>query len=236
MVKKNLSILLPHSDDELFILPFIKMKMNQGHVVNVFFITSDFNPMREEESLKVLADFGDIRIVQFGRLNDISDGQLSLFAETVSDLLEKNSLIQSSDFLVTPIFEGGHVDHDGIFKIGHQLACKLQKTHLAFSLYNAYGTPFVRVASIILGPVQGTIETIHFSLAEGLTYLKKSFCYKSQRVILAVLFPGLVWTFLVKRKIEILKVAHFNPVDPHPGRIFYKNPWKNKIKYLLRVT
>ena len=172
MVKKNLSILLPHSDDELFILPFIKMKMNQGHAVNIFFITSDFNLIREEESLKVLAGFGDMRIVQFGRINNIADGQLSLFTEKVNELLEKNSLIQASDFLVTPIFEGGHVDHDEIFKIGHQLACTLKKPHLAFSLYNAYGTPFVRVASIILGPVQGSVETIYFSLADGLTYLK----------------------------------------------------------------
>lgn len=235
-MNKFLSILLPHSDDELFILPFIESQINQGYVVKIFFVTYDFNPLREGESTKTLSQYEGLETIQFGKLNNVIDGKLHNSHPEVLHQLEENTFIQSSERLVCPTFEGGHVDHDEIFKITYALASKLKKPLYTFSLYNAYKTPFVRVATLFQGPVQGNKEVISFSFKSGLSYLKKSFYYKSQYVVLTVLFPGLFRTFLLKRRIEILKVTHFDPNAPHPGKLFYDNPWKNRIKSILRVT
>ncbi len=235
-MNKFLSIILPHSDDELFILPFVESKLQQGFLIKIFFVTSDFNPLREEESGKMLSLYDGVEVIQFGRLNKISDGKLSSVSEDVLRLLGEHSFIKSSLYLVCPTYEGGHMDHDATFKIGYALALKLEKPLLVFSLYNAYQTPFVRVSTFFQGPVVGEKEIINFSFRKGLSYLRKSFYYKSQLVILTVLFPGLFRTFLLKRRIEILKVKHFDEKIPHPGRLFYSNPWKNRIKSLLRVT
>ena len=231
-----MSILLPHSDDELFILPFVEEQLLQGILVKIFFITSDFNPLREGESNKTLSHLAGVEICQFGILNNVRDGKLSHSSADVFTLLEKDSSILASDILVTPIFEGGHVDHDEIFKIGYALALKYKKMHLCFSLYNSYSTPLVRVATIFQGPVKGNLQTVTFSFRKGLSYLRKSFYYKSQYVVLAILFPGLVRTFILKRKIHILEVTDFNPNLPHPGRVFHSNPWKTKIKSILGLT
>lgn len=230
-----MSILLPHSDDELFALPLINQKINEGWKINIFFITSDSNSIREEESKKMLSHFPNVTIHQFGRLNKINDGNLKNCKEIVESLLEKNSLIQSSDAILTPVFEGGHVDHDSAFIIGHSIASKLSKPHYCFSLYNAYETFFVRVSALRAGPVQGEIETINFKLSEGHSFLKKVFFYRSQFVILAILFSGLFKIFIMKRKMEVMKVSSFDPARKHPGRLFYENQMKNKIKSLLRL-
>lgn len=234
-MNKILSILLPHSDDELFILPLIESKILQGFLVKVFFITTDFNPGRARESGKMLSQYNEVEIIEFGTINNVIDGKLRLSSDKVLALLDIDSIIQSSQLLVCPTFEGGHVDHDEIFKISYALALKHKMPLYCFSLYNAYQTPFVRVSTLFQGPVQGEKEIISFSLKRGISYVKNCFIYKSQFVILMILFFGIFRTFILKRRIEVLKVTHFDPGIPHPGKIFYENPWKNKIKSFLRV-
>lgn len=234
-MNKFLSILLPHSDDELFVLPFIERKLTEGYKIHIFYITTDMNVKRRNESQEMFSHFKNIEIHHFGQLNNILDGKLNEQNLEAQILLEKNTILKNSELLITPILEGGHTDHDAIFKIGYNLSIKFNKPLLCFSLYNAYRTPFVRVSTMYQGPAQGDIETITFSFFKGLKYLKKGFYYKSQIIILAVLFPGLVRTFLLKRKIEILWVNSFDSEKKHPGRIFYESNLKVKLKTFLGI-
>ncbi|MBC7429434.1 MAG: PIG-L family deacetylase [Bacteriovorax sp.] len=230
-----MSILLPHSDDELFALPFINKKINEGLKIHIFFITTDFNAAREKESEKMLSHFPEVEVHHFGKLNNIEDSSLKNCRDVVQNLLANDFIIKSSESIVTTMYEGGHIDHDEVFKIGVFLSDTLNKPHFSFSLYNAYRTPLVRVSTFFPGPVKGETELIYFSLAEGWSYLKKVFYYKSQFVALSVLFSGLFKTFILKRKIEIIKISSFDPDLDHPGKAFYKNKWKDRIKTLLRV-
>ena len=227
---------MPHNDDELFILPFIESQISKGYLIKVFFMTYDNNPVREGESSRTFDKYKEIETFQFGRLYNLMDGNLSKSSDIALKILLENQLIQSSETIVCPTYEGGHVDHDEIFKISCTVALRLQKPLIVFSLYNAYQTPFVRVATLFEGPVIGEREVITFSLYSGFNYFKKSFFYKSQLVILLVLMPGLLKTFLFKRKIEILKVKNFDPTIPHPGKLFYESQLKKKIKTVLGLN
>lgn len=235
-MNKNLSILLPHSDDEVFILPYIEAKLAEKCNIHVFFITTDLNPQRKLESEKVFSAFQGVHIYHFGLKNKILDGKLSEQASLVLTLLEEIPMILESNYLVTPMYEGGHKDHDELFKIGHALSVKLDKPQYCFSLYNAYQTPLVRVATLFQGPVRGQIEVVRFNISKGIKYLRNIFNYKSQYVILAVLFPGLIRTFLLKRQIEILHVSSFDPLANHPGALFYNNGLKSKLKSILGIA
>jgi hypothetical protein len=236
-----MSILLPHSDDEVFILPFLQQLIKQGFILKVFFITTSANQahaiIREKESENTLSTIvAGTEIVNFGRIYNILDGNLPNLHQKVLDLLLADKNIILSEGIITPILEGGHFDHDEVFKIGNLISIAQKKNHFCFSLYNAYKTPFVRVSTIFQGPVRGNLETIKFSFCEGLNYLAKCLNYKSQFVILTFLLPGLISTFLIKRKIQILHVTSFDSQSPHPGNLFYENSFKKRIKQLLGVN
>lgn len=230
-----MSILLPHYDDELFILPFIDQKVKEGFKIFLYFFSTDLDPSREEESLKMLANYSSVEVVSFGIRHNIIDGKVFEKKHFIIDELRRNVHIASSDLLVTPMFEGGHYDHDEIFKVGHSLATELKIPQLCFSIYNGYDTSFVRVARIIQGPAQGLVETLRFSLSDGLSYLAKCFYFKSQWKILSVLFPGMVRLFIFRRRIELLVVTSFDQTLPHPGPLFYENQLKAKVKKILRL-
>lgn len=229
---KILSILLPHCDDELFILPYIEKKSSEGCLVKVFFLLSS-EEKRQKESQKIFSRFKNIVVSYLGNDHFIADGKLKNNSEKIFGALLLNKQIMDSEVIVTPIFEGGHIDHDETFIIGQKLAKKMNKVHLCFSTYNSYHTPLVRVATVYQGMVFGKIEKIHFSFWKGIKYLRQCFHFKSQFVILVVLFPGLVRTFLLKRQIEVLQVERFDISDPHPGKIFYNNDFKKKVQAFL---
>ena len=235
-MKKNLSIsiLLPHCDDELFVLPFIEKKISEGYIVNVFFLI-EASVVRQKESEKLLSKYSLVNVFHFGTIHKIPDGKISEHQEIVFSLLKSDEKIISASSIITPAFEGGHVDHDEIFLIGHQLLRNLNKTHLCFSTYNSYKTPFVRVSKIYKGIMDGEFEQVNFSLLDGMRYLFQCFYFKSQFIILAILFPGLIRTFLFKRKIELLRVTSFDSKATHPGKIFYQNDLKKKMKAFLMV-
>jgi hypothetical protein len=232
-MNKFLSILLPHCDDELFVLPFIEKKTSEGYVVCVFYLV-EANLQRQKESEELFSQYKAVKIFHLGSLHNIQDGKLSSSLDYIFEILSNYAEIHSCEILMTPMFEGGHIDHDATFQIGYRLGSKLKKDHFAFSTYNAYETPFVRVATVFQKIVTGKIESVRFTFLEGLNYLRQCFRFKSQFVILTFLFPGLVRTFLIKKKIEILKVEDFNPQALHPGRIFYKSALKDKVKGFLK--
>jgi hypothetical protein len=230
----SISILLPHCDDELFILAFIEQKISEGYLINVFFLL-EANLIRQKESQKIFSKYSAVNVSHLGFDHHVPDGKLSEHHERVLLLLDKNEKIQNSQFIVTAAFEGGHVDHDASFLIGNELSRRLNKDHFCFSTYNSYQTFFVRVSRIYLGKMDGEITEVRFNINDGIRYLFNCTKYGSQFVILAVLFPGLVRMFLFRRKIEMLRVIKFYPDRPHPGRLFYESNFKKKMKSLLLV-
>jgi hypothetical protein len=234
-MNKYLSILLPHCDDEIFLLPFLEKKISEGYCVNIFFLLQS-SPIRQNESQKFFSQFANVTIFHWGNMYLVPDGKLSSHTCIVSKSLLAHSNIIQSVLIIAPMFEGGHIDHDEAFLIGYKLSQELKKTFMCFSTYNSYQTPFVRVATVYQGKVLGSIESFSFSFRQGLRYLSQCRFYKSQFVILMVLFPGLVRTFLVKKRIELIRVESFDPTGMHPGRVFYNNELKKRVKTFLMAN
>ncbi|MBC7458139.1 MAG: hypothetical protein H7235_07665, partial [Bdellovibrionaceae bacterium] len=133
--------LLPHFDDEIFIIPKIRTDREHGHSqLFIFFMSS---PLRAKESLRFLQKLGIAteKVLLMGDKFAANDGQLlNYFNEFYSAMISLTQIHNDDIEIVCPAFEGGHHDHDAISILGRALAKSWQCNLFEFYLYHGYGT------------------------------------------------------------------------------------------------
>lgn len=106
--KKTL-IISPHSDDEIFTLPFIYSPDNNFESIDLLLIENDPSRFRECSSSCKKHGFNLIRFPT----NFAAKGLF--FYELIDDLVNYFSDLEGKyDLILSPIIEGGHQDHDSV--------------------------------------------------------------------------------------------------------------------------
>ena len=209
MYKKTIIYLLPHYDDEMFVIPKIVTDLKNNYELKFFFLMK--SEQRLKESQKYLTRLGVYKenIITIGEILDVEDGFIHLKIESIYTILvsylEKYSNI---DEIVSTAYEGGHNDHDMASLIARCLAQKFKIKFMEFYLYNGNSTrgKFYQVAS----PIQiSKIITIKYSLRDFLTIIIAPIFYKSQMNAMLGLWPFLLFKILLKKPLTL------NVVETH---------------------
>jgi hypothetical protein len=196
MSKKTVIYILPHYDDEIFVIP--KIECDLKNKCNVIFFYLMKSSLRLQESIKFLTSLGVTKqnIYSLGELLNIQDGSVhlslaTLFQELISQLKQFGPIIE----FVCTSFEGGHHDHDATSILTRVLAKKLNSKVSEFSLYNGYGTrgKFYNVASP--RNIKKNVK-IHYSASNYLSLLCVPFVYRSQVKAMLGLLPLLFFKSL----------------------------------------
>lgn len=255
-LNKNVSlIVLPHQDDEFFILPYIEYLLKIGRDIRVIYITngkySDHDPVtRINESQKTLSNYGvDLKnIVHYGYENSVNDSEIPFKLNQIHDYL-KNLILSYHDNVVeilAPAWEGGHQDHDALNRVILNILHGFNKTSIfhQFYLYNSYKTiaPFFRVMYPVC--MNEKTKEFCFTFKSSIRAVYNAFNYKSQyKTFFGILIPSIV-QFTIFRKIYLqIPNPQFNLDPPHSGillyerrrRFEYSNMLKNLKKYKISI-
>jgi LmbE family N-acetylglucosaminyl deacetylase len=226
------AILLPHMDDEVFIIPYlVELREQNSSDVSIYFLTKsegrdnrfDQN-VREQESIRAIAKILPDAAVHFlGRKFDAKDLDLH---KNLLVYFEHLKMLLANDFktIVSPHFEGGHIDHDSACILAFELARALGCHHLTFNIYSARAKsgPFYKVAkpteelSLRVKAPIGAAVYAHTLLIPAR--------YRSQLLTWLGLYLPLVWRTLVMRKFSLNSGFAFNPNEmPNFGKVLYEN-------------
>ncbi len=153
--------LLPHQDDETFVIPKITSDVRSGNICIFFYLTTHALPLvakrRNDESRNFLKRLGikDSQIYFIGQELNILDGCLHNHIGDVAERIKYHIGFQTGMLggsiieYVTPAFEGGHQDHDVAFVLASYLTKHWPAAVLEYFMYNGFRTKgrFYRVAS-----------------------------------------------------------------------------------------
>lgn len=225
-------ILLPHMDDEVFIIPYlVKLREQKSSDVSIYFLTKsegrdnrfDQN-VREQESIRAIAKILPDAAVHFlGRKFDVKD--LDLHRNLLVHFEHLKALLTNNfNTIVSPHFEGGHIDHDSSCVLAFELARALGCRHLTFNIYSAraksgpfykVGKPIDRLSLRVKVPI-GAAVYAHTLLIPAR--------YRSQLLTWFGLYLPLVWRTLVMRKFSLYTDVAFNHNEmPNFGKVLYEN-------------
>jgi hypothetical protein len=218
-------------DDEVFIIPYLVfLREQKSHDVSFFYLTKSegrnqkFNQgIREFESKKmILSILPEARIEFLGRKFDVED---LLLHENIDILFEylNQELDGTCDQIISPHFEGGHIDHDSSSFLASHLAKKIDAELLTFNLYSARGNygPLYRVAKAFESP--GTALKVGVLRHSYIYMIQIPFIYKSQIRTWIGIYPALFWRILVLRKFSLIQTPSFNAnLKPNKGRVLYE--------------
>ena len=207
--------LLPHYDDEIFVIPKIRQDLASGHSpLFVFFMSS---PLRSNESIKFLGKLGVAKesIILLGEKFQVPDGSLlnflpQFYTELLSQVGGEEKMVE----IICPAFEGGHHDHDAISLLGRALANSWSCEILEFFLYHGYGTKgkIYRVASPLFAEKK---KTYRYSFEDRVRLLGVPFTYISQLKSMLGLWPFLVVKSILKPLVFRVSSGHSLMIDSH---------------------
>jgi len=245
-IKYTSLLIIPHQDDEIFILPYLIKLIRDGHKVVVIYLTNGKYAnhsvyIRRKESCDVLKSVGinsqDIKFV--GENLNIRDGEVINNLNILSVELFKIIMQYGEDLseILTPAWEGGHHDHDATNFIVNYVALKMSKARQVcqFYTYNAHGVrhPFYRVMHSI--KPSDLVKPFKFSFYDGLRTL---FCirhYKSQYFSFIGLAPELIYRLIFIRNLELdYNLPDFD-IKPHDGGLFYENRKRFNFDYFKEL-
>lgn len=213
MSKKTVIYILPHHDDEMFVIPKINKDLQDGHHLKFFFLMKSELRMKESQIFLTALGVKNEDIISIGKKFDVKDGVVHLSLENIyNDLYTTLSNLENVDEIVCTAYEGGHNDHDVAAILSRALAKKINVKVLEFYLYNGYGTfgKIYKVAS----PGRLTKKlTYRYRLNDFMAFLKAPFVFVSQ--ISAML--GL-WPFLFL-KIIFLRPLTLNVLNPEQLKV-----------------
>lgn len=227
-------IILAHPDDEVFLIPrVIELKASTRLIFAYLTDPGEaLRTVRQNESLSVLRRFGiseeDVWFI--GSATQTADGALHLEAEKVLQ-----NLISRIDFLTisitsiyTPLWEGGHQDHDACCHIAWNLKTKLpipQPQITGFSMYHGEGSSGLFFRTHIPPSIYKKATTRYrISLKSALTTVRAMFGYFSQWKTFLGLGPFIAWHSLVRRHAFYVRIEDMWPLQqrPHDGPLLYE--------------
>jgi LmbE family N-acetylglucosaminyl deacetylase len=248
----KISILLPHMDDEVFIIPYlVEVKSLSYDQVSIYYLTKSegrnlrfSQEIREKESLQMVKSILPSADVEFlGRKYNVGDQHLHESLSEIFKYLEEQ-LENNCDVLISTHFEGGHIDHDSAGILTGQLAKSLGCNFFTFNLYSARqkNSSLYRVAKSTEWSLEQ--KKIKIRLPVYFHSLLIPYIYKSQIRTWVGIYPPLIWRFLVRRKSHLNVSPEFNPFSkPNNGRVLYENrfdgrydQWVSKIEEFVIFT
>ncbi len=224
--------LLPHHDDEFFMLGPIRERLAEGRRVVVAYLTfgsiyGASSEQRVAESDGVLKGCGvsteDVH--QLGVEQDIFDGRLHTRLtdafRTVERLLPRYSFTE----ICVLAWEGGHQDHDSAHYLGAMLGrLRLPQAELReFPAYTAYRRPAPLFSVMRLIPGRGPIDRSPVPFMERFRILRTAMVYRSQRRTFVGLMPGILTRLFLRGGLESRRVAGIDyHTRPHTGALYYE--------------
>ncbi len=243
--RKNIYYILPHHDDEMFVIPKIMRDLKENHQIKFFFLME--SDLRMKESVKFLTRLGvkGESIISIGKKLKVPDGSIHLFMDEIySTIMATANSEKKLEEIVCTAFEGGHNDHDSASLIARNIAGKFNATVFEFYLYNGHGTrgKFYKVAS----PVNLVAKvTISYSWRDLITVLRAPFIFASQLSAMIGLWPFLMLKILMFKPLTLnrllpgqLEWSDFGsaPLYERWGRITQSEFNTNKNDFIRNIS
>jgi hypothetical protein len=195
-------VLLPHCDDEIFVL-FSNLKFIKNQSFDFCFMFKTFNSDdREKESKHFLRHFSkmDFNINFIYRKNQkLYDNNLNIIE--VQILKEKlTNLIKQNNMILLPALEGGHQEHDLAALIVGQICRDIDYKGRLF----CYSTYSLKKRFLYFGLSSKICHKI-YTFNEAALILKIPFLYKSQVWTWVGLWPLFIKRLLCKQSISIIE-------------------------------
>lgn len=219
--------LLGHYDDEYCALPLISAFAKAGADQRFFYLTEPVRgavgEVRRAESLALLRRFGvdPAAVVHLGRDLAINDQGLHSRLDDAWAAIAQTSGPQAAT-VVTPAWEGGHVDHDLCAVLAAALAARTQGQALQFGLYNGKGLagPLFRAATPL--PENGPAERAAMSAGDWLAFAGAVRFFPSQAPVWSTLWPAMFARYARAgfryQRLEPGRVRQ----RPHAGALLYE--------------
>jgi LmbE family N-acetylglucosaminyl deacetylase len=218
---KTVIYILPHQDDETFLIPKIRLETLLRAPQFIFFLTKsavspNLSLIREAESTTFLKSLGvqEKNILFLGSSLSVLDGTvidnfLRLKEELINAIRQVLSRSQSEDVeFVTTAFEGGHHDHDAAYILTRHMANEFKAETKEVFLYNSYRRPgkLYRVAA----PYgQGHYESYIYTPSDIFALLRVPLVFKSQWKAMLGLWPFLFFkSFFRPLRVRVTKYSN----------------------------
>lgn len=239
--------LLAHPDDEVFILPRLRLDIHSGETIACIFLTDGGAgktsvAARTRDAYRALGSLGLAtgRIVCLGAAHGLPDCGLHRHLDRALQLLQDCTAgFPDCDIIYTPAWEGGHADHDAVHLLALVLAGKLpgRPRVLQFPLYRAAGRPpgAFRVMSPL--PGNGLVHAHRLTIQEGLASIAYIRYYRLQWRSWLGLLPGIMLHYLAVRK-EYLQEGSIERVRsrPHRGRLLYEQRYGLSFENVMNAA
>ena len=136
MSKKNILILCPHADDEIFTFPFIRSEIFSDFKVTALFFTETFVRKKEAKKSCFLNHWESLFAFDLGY--KFIDSLIHINYKELNSLI--NELFDKYQIIFSPLIEGGHQDHDTIAYsvIKNSILRKSNKVYF-YPTYSAFG-------------------------------------------------------------------------------------------------
>lgn len=228
----NAVVLLAHQDDEWFALKLMQA-LSTNFKLHVYYLTDGSakgleHAVRDAESSLALrsAQLPALEYEFLGSENRIPDGQLPENIERAWCLLHPRCSELKPSLVVSPDWEGGHVDHDATFLLAAALRSSLLSVeeHWTFPLYNGESTfwKLFRVGQLVAASRANAVE-LKLSLKQSLFFLGLIRFYKSQLKTWIGLLPGSLRILLFRRSfVYSTKATRFKYARPHEATLLYE--------------
>jgi len=225
--------ILAHLDDEYCAAPLIWQARREGLDQHLLYL-ADYRDRRmgrrrlaETRAYVARQGLPPERAQAIGLDGGIFDGALHLrVPDLLALVLEAVSGVGQISRIVTPAWEGGHMDHDVCAWLGVRLGERLGAPVRQFSLYHGEGLPgpLLRGASPLAE--NGPVRRIELSPGEWLRWAAGVRAFPSQAYAWSGIWPAMMlglarhgfgWQGLSSQRVE---------QRPHAGRLFYERMFK----------
>lgn len=222
-----------HQDDEFGVFQRISLARALGHRVFCIYLTSGVSEgqstsVRDEESIKVLANFGVARhdIIFAGAHLGIPDGKLVSHLDRAIDwVVQWIDSLDDIEAIFIPAWEGGHPDHDALhaavliatFDIETQVPIR------QFALYNGYKCSGLLFRVFKPLPENGIIESTSIPWHSRVSFLSYCLSYPSQRKSWIGLLPFtfIHYIFFGTESVQAVCLKRLSE-RPHCGQLYYE--------------
>lgn len=244
----SVAIFFAHMDDEVFLIPTINRLNAENKKIYCYFLTKSegrndrySQEIRESESIKFLSRLAPNAEVNFlGKILDVKDLELHLNLEKIYDYL-LSALAKDVQMIITPHFEGGHIDHDSASILGRKISEKLLLDHFTFALYKAKFKRFKFFEVAKIKKDEQSSFKLKVDISSYIYYLLIPFIYKSQWRTWLGIYPFLVTRIIFRRDYKIFNAASLDYENPpNSGNLLYSRrndgtyqDWKSRVQKFL---
>ena len=244
-------ILLPHMDDEVFIIPYlINLAKNRTDSIHFCFLTKSegrlnrySHTVREAESALMLSRIAPGCKIEFvGSKLQVEDLELHSSLNRIFEFLVE-TLNEGCDLVISPHYEGGHIDHDSTSILAKRISGQFDAPLHTFNLYS--GRKISKSLYKVGKPTDSnTVIKIKVGRESFKHIMLIPFVYRSQIKTWIGIYPSLVWRFIIRGKCEINTSSDFNHLSkPNHGVVFYENrkdgtfdEWSTNIEHFLNQS